>query len=163
MADTTEIDAGEKKKSSKTWVLASVALALLGGGTGYLVSYSGLLPNSGQVQTENDEIPKATTEHEHETGFVVVDPLSISLGQRSGLNLRIRLQLEIKERHRAEVEKVMPRIIDVLNSYLRAIDPDELEEKAVLERLRSQMLRRVQVVTGSEQVRDLLVMEFLVS
>ena len=51
--------------------------------------------------------------------------------------------------------------MDVLNIYLRALDPHELQEPAALLRLRAQMLRRVQIVTGPGMVNDLLVMEFV--
>ncbi|MEM7791980.1 MAG: flagellar basal body-associated FliL family protein, partial [Verrucomicrobiota bacterium] len=77
--------------------------------------------------------------------------------------LRFRAQLEIREENREDVEKLLPRIIDVLNSYLRAIDVEDIEGTASLVRLRSQMLRRVQVVAGIDRVQDLLVMEFVVN
>ena len=57
----------------------------------------------------------------------------------------------------------MPRVLDVLNTYLRAVEVRDLEEPAALARLRAQMLRRVQVVTGEGRVRDLLVTEFVLN
>ena len=57
----------------------------------------------------------------------------------------------------------MPRIVDVLNTYLRAVEVRDLEEPAAMARLRAQMLRRVQVVTGEGRVRDLLVTEFVLN
>jgi flagellar FliL protein len=57
----------------------------------------------------------------------------------------------------------MPRVVDVLNGFLRAVDVTDLEDPAALLRLRAQMLRRVQIVTGEGAVRDLLVMEFVVN
>jgi flagellar FliL protein len=57
----------------------------------------------------------------------------------------------------------MPRVIDVLNGYLRAVEPGDFDDPAILGRLRAQMLRRVQIVTGTERVRDLLIMEFVLN
>ena len=57
----------------------------------------------------------------------------------------------------------MPRILDVMNSYLRAIDTGSLEDPAAMVRLRAQMLRRIQIVTGEGRVRDLLVTEFVLN
>jgi flagellar FliL protein len=54
-------------------------------------------------------------------------------------------------------------VVDVLNGYLRALEPREIEDPAALMRIRAQMLRRVQVVAGGDRVRDLLVMEFVVN
>ena len=61
------------------------------------------------------------------------------------------------------VVAVMPRILDVLNTYLRAVEVSDLEEPASAARLRAQMLRRVQVVTGEGLVKDLLVTEFVMN
>jgi flagellar FliL protein len=50
-----------------------------------------------------------------------------------------------------------------MNGYLRAIDPAELDEPATLLRIRAQLLRRIQLVTGDGRVRDLLVTEFVLN
>ena len=56
-----------------------------------------------------------------------------------------------------------PRVVDVLNSYLRALEPSDLEANSILVRLRAQMLRRIQIVTGAGRVNDLLIMEFVLN
>jgi flagellar FliL protein len=88
----------------------------------------------------------------------------ISIG-RGGLarHLRFEAQLEVDPARASEVTTLMPRVVDVLNGYLRAVDVSDLEDPASLVRLRAQMLRRVQIVTGEGAVRDLLVMEFVVN
>ena len=58
---------------------------------------------------------------------------------------------------------LVPRILDVLNGYLRAVEVAELGDANALVRLRSQMLRRIQIVTGEGRVRDLLVTEFVLN
>lgn len=96
--------------------------------------------------------------------FVPMDQMIISLGHISAnRHLRFTAQLEVSEGARQTVEDLMPRIVDVLNGYLRALRLSDFEDPAALVRLRSQMLRRVQVVVGDGAVRDLLVMEFVVS
>jgi flagellar FliL protein len=57
----------------------------------------------------------------------------------------------------------MPRILDVLNGYLRAIDIAQLEDPSALLRIRAHMLRRIQIVTGEGRVRDLLITEFVLN
>ena len=59
--------------------------------------------------------------------------------------------------------RVEPRVMDVLNSYLRAVEVSDLEDPSALISLRAQMLRRIQLVTGEGRVRDLLIMEFVLS
>jgi len=96
--------------------------------------------------------------------FVPVDPLVISLGPGArAKHLRFTAQIEVASGHQAEVTLLMPRILDVLNSYLRAVSYRDLEDPAALVRLRAQMLRRVQIVCGEGRVRDLLVTEFVLN
>ena len=62
-----------------------------------------------------------------------------------------------------EVTKLTPRVLDVLNSYLRAVDIAVLSDPPALIKLRAQMLRRIQLVTGEGRVRDLLILEFVLN
>ncbi|MEO1000855.1 MAG: flagellar basal body-associated FliL family protein, partial [Pseudomonadota bacterium] len=57
----------------------------------------------------------------------------------------------------------LPRILDVLNTFLRALHPSDLEDPSALPQLRGHMLRRIQIVTGEGRVRDLLVTEFVIN
>ncbi len=72
-------------------------------------------------------------------------------------------QLEVAPKYMAEVEAIKPRLVDVLNGYLRAVALSELEDPTALIRLRAQMLRRLQVVAGEGRITDLLIMEFVLS
>jgi flagellar FliL protein len=96
--------------------------------------------------------------------FVALDPLIISLSSDGGrTHLRFSAQLEVAPEFATEVEMVKPRIVDVLNSYLRAVKIEELDDPTSLMKLRSQMLRRVQIVTGEGRIKDLLIMEFVLN
>jgi flagellar FliL protein len=77
--------------------------------------------------------------------------------------LRFSAQLEVAEAYKAEVELLKPRVMDVLNGYLRAVEVTDLENPSALFKLRAQMLRRVQIVTGEGRVRDLLIIEFVLN
>lgn len=98
-----------------------------------------------------------------DVAFVPIEPLVISIGGTDVSHLRFRAQLEVRSTYREEVEKLMPRVVDVLNSYLRAVAVEDLSNNSALVRLRAQMLRRVQVVTGGDRVNDLLIMEFVLN
>lgn len=163
MADTTAIESTEKKKSAKSLIFISLVLALVGAGGGFYVTYEQLILSDDKEMSGTSEKPTSNVQLPDDLGFVALDPLIVSLGQNTDLNLRFRAQLEIREDHRAEVEKLLPRIMDVLNSYLRAVDVKDIQEVSSLIRLRSQMLRRIQVVAGVDRIQDLLVMEFVVN
>lgn len=96
--------------------------------------------------------------------YVTIPPLVLSLGPgMAGRHLRFAADLEVRRADAGEVALVMPRIRDVLNGYLRAVEPERLEQPAMLMTLRAQMLRRVQIVAGEGRVRDLLVSEFVIN
>lgn len=165
MAETEEKQSEPPKKASKLPFIIGIFLALLGGGGAFYAVYSGLI--LGGDAGDSSYADKATTADISvmpEVAFVPLEPMVISLDNgTSGKHLRFRAQLEVRPNHKGEVEQLIPRVIDVLNSYLRALDPTDFEGNGALVKLRSQMLRRVQIVTGGDRVNDLLIMEFVLN
>ncbi len=99
-----------------------------------------------------------------DVAFVPVEPMVVSLSPASdNRHLRFRAQLEVPSQHAPDLELLMPRVVDVLNGYLRALEIRDIESAAALTRLRAQMLRRVQIVAGPGRVNDLLIMEFVLN
>ena len=72
-------------------------------------------------------------------------------------------QLEVEKKYLTEVELLKPRVLDVLNSYLRAVEIRQLQDPGALLKLRAQMFRRVQIATGEGRVRNFLITEFVVN
>jgi flagellar protein FliL len=152
-------DAAPKKKSKLPLILGLVLFLALGGG-GFYAVYSGLILGQGghsAAQTAHaEELPPIA--------FVALDPVTITLGDvAESLHLRFGAQLEVNSEAEPDVTLLKPRILDVLNGYLRAVDLAELTDPHALVRLRAQMLRRIQIVTGEGRVRDLLVTEFVIN
>jgi flagellar FliL protein len=152
------LDADPKKRSKKP-LLIGVLLALVLGGAGFFAVWSGLiLGQSDHAETEAAPGPLQGI------AFVPLDTMVVSLGADSGSrHLRFTAQVEVVEGAAADVTLLKPRILDVLNSYLRAIDTASIENPQAMARLRAQMLRRVQIVTGEGRVRDLLITEFVLN
>ena len=152
-------DAGPKKKSKLPLILGLVLFLALGGG-GFYAVYSGLIlghPSAASAAGGHaGDLP--------DIAFVALDPVTISLGEvADNIHLRLAAQLEVNAHMESEVVLLRPRILDVLNGYLRAVEVAELSDPHALVRLRSQMLRRIQIVTGEGRVRDLLVTEFVLN
>lgn len=147
-----------QKRSKKPLLLGLIAALLLGGG-GFYAAYSGLLPIGGHATDYAEEVVPLP-----DVAFVPIDPLTISLGPDSrSRHLLFSGQLEVPVNFESDVTKMMPRVLDVLNGYLRAVETQQFDEPAALIRLRAQMLRRVQIVVGEGRVRDLLVTEFVLN
>lgn len=152
-------DAAPKKKSKKPLIIGLV-LALLFGGGGFYATWSGLILAPAEEHAETAE----TVGPMPDVAFVPVDPLVITLGSGAEMrHLRFTSQIEVASPHAAEVQLLLPRIVDVLNGYMRAVEVSQLEDPAALVRIRAHLLRRIQIVTGEGRVRDLLVTEFVLN
>ncbi len=150
------------KKKSKLPLILGVILALLGGGGGFMAVKMGFVGGGhDQAAEDGHETPVAPLTP---VAFVPLDPVVIALpGSQGREHLRFTAQLEVPPDQVESVQSILPRIVDVLNGYLRAVDLTDLEDPSALMRLRAQMLRRIQVVAGEGRVRDLLIMEFVLN
>jgi flagellar protein FliL len=148
------------KKRSKKPLLIGLVLAFLLGGGGFYAVFSGLILGTAAGHAEEATGPGPLKG----VAFVPLETIVISLGPDSGSeHLRFTAQLEVVDTAAADVTTLTPRILDVVNSYLRAIDTASIEDPHAMARLRAQMLRRIQVVTGEGLVRDLLITEFVLN
>lgn len=179
-----DVDAAPKK-GMKIPLIVGLALMLGLGGGGFFATSSGMLDGllgkadapedqaevaahaPSDAQDKDHGVTPPATLHGNPTqiaSFVPLDPLVISLGSGRDLaHLRFSGHLEVEGGSEEIVRALMPRVLDVLNSYLRAIDPVELAEPSKLIRYRAQMLRRIQLVIGDGRVKDLLIAEFVLN
>ena len=162
--ESPESNEDPPKKSGKKGVLIAMVVAALAGGGGFYASFSGALLSPQQTPEIASDMPATELLPGPEVAFISIQPLVINVGANGADRfLRFQAQLEVRPESEQEVSALMPRIVDVLNGYLRAVDVSELQKRAALVKLRAQMLRRIQVVTGEGRVRDLLIMEFVLS
>lgn len=176
--EAEELEDGEEtpKKKSKGLLFGVIGAVLLGGGTFFGV-YSGMIPlpfGGGESPEEHGEAKAGgekddAAKDKEEPGapayaFVPMEPLIISLGpDAKSRHLKVSLTIEVTAGSEEAVILVTPRINDVLNTFLRAVDEREFEIPRSMLRLRAQMLRRVQLVTPKNAVRDVLIQEFVLN
>lgn len=159
MAVAETIPEEAPKKRSKRPLLIGLMLALVLGGAGFYATWSGMILGGGE-EAHAEVMPGPLSG----VAFVPLETMVVSLGPKSGSeHLRFTAQVEVVDSAAADVTLLIPRILDVLNSYLRAVDVAEIEDPAAMAKLRSQMLRRIQIVTGEGRVRDLLITEFVLN
>jgi len=158
-ADPADAAARAPKRKPLGLILGILAALALGGGGFYAVR-SGIVDPGSLIAFGGGEaavLPDGVA-------FVPMEPILVSLPPGSSARLlRFAGQLEVAPEHAAEVAAVMPRVVDVLNTFLRAVEPRDLEQPSALAPLRAQMLRRIQVVVGEGQVKDLLITEFVLN
>lgn len=156
-------DAAEEapKKKSRLPVVIGLVLMLALGGGGFYAAYAGLVfgpadNHAAEAAPQVEALP--------DIAFVPIEPLVISLSAEPPRRyLHFSAEIEVAKPFEADVILILPRIVDVLNGYLRAVEVSDLEDPTALVRLRAQMLRRVQMVAGEGRVRDLLVTGFVIN
>lgn len=93
--------------------------------------------------------------------FLPMTPITVNVGGTTRRHLRFTAELDVSSAGRDTVSTLMPRLVDVTNTYLHALDPSELESPAILHRLRAQLLRRLRMVSGPGLINDILITEFV--
>ena len=153
----------EEKKGGKGMLFGLVGAVLLGG-AGFYASFSGLIPLGGSAEAVEEKEPETIMVASALPVFVPVEGLVVSLGTGArAKHLKFGMQLDVEPVHAEEVEALKPRILDIANTFLRAVEERDIESPSAITRLRAQLLRRVQIITGEGRVRDLLITEFVLN
>lgn len=182
--DAVDVEEDAPPKGKSRMLLISLVVALLLGGGGFYAVYSGMIPLGGAAHDDTGAGDgKNGSDHAAGHGgddggghdkpaarkydrpaFVALEPFVISLGTGgSARHLRVGLTIEVVPGAEDGVTTAIPRINDVLNTYLRAVDQKDFEVPRAMMRLRAQMLRRVKLVSPPDSVRDLLFQEFVLN
>lgn len=159
-AESPTQETPRRGKAALKWALVLLFAAGFGGG-GFALARTGIaadmLAGSPSAETGDEATAPAPW-------FMELEPIVVTIGGADSLRqLRFRAFLEIAEAAPFDVLAVRPRIMDIFATYLRAVPLEELEDPAALLRIRAQMLRRVQLLAGPDSVRDLLVLDFVIT
>lgn len=166
MADEEQTKEDTKPKSKLPLAIGLVLMFVLGG-AGFFAVYSGKVfsDHAAKKADEYEIEPEKGAEPLPDVTYIPIEPLIVNLASSGGQpkHLRFQAQIEVPSTYEAEVKKVLPRIVDILNGYLRAVDVDVLENPSALIQLRSQVLRRMKIAAGEQRVNDVLIMEFVIN
>ncbi|MEM7546937.1 MAG: flagellar basal body-associated FliL family protein [Pseudomonadota bacterium] len=162
--DMADDDSAPKKGSRKLLLIVLVLSLLLGGG-GFFAAFSGLAPKPGFLGGEaGDTAGKTPVAAPVDQGiaFMPLGQIVIPLSPRArAKHLLLEAELEVNKGDLSAVEQMRPRILDMINTYLRAIDESDLDDPSAVIRLRAQLLRRASVVVAPARPRDLLITSFI--
>lgn len=176
-ASDDEIDTSQtlpkKKLSGKKLVLYVVlpilVLAGVGGGLFATGILGGLLGGTEEVEADagEEEDPAAAAPAEPVgPGYFYDLPniiVNLNTGERQQHLLAISVSLELgSELDVPNVERVLPRILDNFQVYLRELEVEDLRGSAGLYRLREELQRRVSAAAAPAVVRDVLFREMLI-
>jgi flagellar FliL protein len=152
---------------------AALIVLVLGGGTA--VYFLVFAASAGTGHADDDAEGAGTSEADHaEAGteedrgaarFVDMPDLLVNLkgdGKRMRF-LRLRLALEVgSERTAASVKALTPRVLDSFQMYLRSLTVEDVQGSVGMQRLKEEMIARVNVAIEPNRVRDVLFKEILV-
>ena len=160
MSDSKADEAEAKPAKGSKLKLMIVLIVIIGVGAGAgFAGYSGLIDLDSLMGGGGADHAADPTE---DTEFVALPELIIPLREGAkARNLRAVLHIEVVAGAGERVKMLEPRVLDVLNTFLRAVEERDLESPESFARIHAQMLRRVKLVAGEHDVRDVLVGEFV--
>jgi flagellar protein FliL len=161
-ADTKEADgqdaAAPKRRFSLKLIVMAVGgllvLAGLGGGGWYF-----LLGHHTETAAAAAQIKPPV--------FVDMPDVLVNLSS-SGSNertqyLKVKISLELPdEAVQAQIQPIMPRLLDTFQTYLRELRPTDLDGSAGLYRLKEELTRRVNVAIAPSRINAVLFKEIVV-
>lgn len=165
---TESEDGAEKVKkkglSGKVLILFIVLpLLLIGGGVGGAFM-AGVFDGDEPAEEEQAE-EEVVEEVEKKIVFYDMPELLVNLSvtgtKTSFLKLGVALELD-DETVLPELEKLMPRVMDNFQVYLRELRPSDLQGSAGIYRLKEELLYRINSSVSPIQVKDVLFKEMLI-
>lgn len=98
--------------------------------------------------------------------FVEVPDILVNLSGQPGERvqyLKVKIVLEVKEEKQVEqIKPTMPRITDILQTYLRELRPNDLNGSVGMFRLKEELTRRVNAVISPGLVSAVLFKEIFI-
>lgn len=157
-ADAAEGGKGGKKKLILLAIPVVLVLVLAG------LWFSGILPKmlgmGPKPEAAADGPPPPIV-----PGFFELPEILVNLnapGRRASY-MKLKAKLEIADQRDAEhVQRNLPRILDLFNTYLREVRPEELRGSAGTHRLREELMARATIAVAPARVTDILFTEMLV-
>ncbi|GGG23057.1 hypothetical protein GCM10010964_08990 [Caldovatus sediminis] len=150
-AGTGQPEAGRRKRGAG-FLLAALLLGLPATG----LWFAGVVPLAGGADARAAPRPPAFFELPE-----VVSNLNVTGRRASYVRLRSKLELARAE-DAAMVQAALPRVLDLFATYLREMRPEELRGSVGTQRLREELLARINLAVAPARVNDVLFLEILV-
>jgi flagellar FliL protein len=165
-ATAAAVEGPTVKKKGKAKLLLIVAVVLVAACAG--LWFSGIIPGllgakHGHEAEEAHGDGKAPEAPAHIFMDLPDIVANLNAGGRRASFIKLRAKLELsKKEDVAIVQNAMPRVLDLFQSYLREIRPEELRGTAGTYRLREELIARVSIAAAPARVLDVLFVELLV-
>ena len=141
--------------SLKLMIIAGAAIVLLGGGgAAYFLFFA------------HGHEPKVAAVPGKPVVFVDLPEVLVNLsnaGSERTQYLKVKIVLELPDQQMiAQIQPVMPRVMDAFQTYLRELRPSDLDGSAGLYRLKEELTRRVNASIAPARINAVLFKEIVV-
>jgi flagellar FliL protein len=144
-----------KLPSKKIMIMAIAGLVVIGGGAGGYFMFAG---KSSHEEAKKDVAKPAT--------FVDLPDVLVNLagsGSDRTQYLKVKIVLELPDPVLvAQIQPLMPRVMDAFQTYLRELRATDLDGSAGLYRLKEELTRRVNVAVAPNKITAVLFKEIVV-
>jgi flagellar FliL protein len=163
-SDKTAAPAKKKSGVSKLLVIVGAVIVLTCAGLAGAYFTGMLDPLMATIAgTETPEPEEHAAASGQPTFYEMPDfVISLNNGDRKSRFMKVRVSLELEDKSNIpEVERLMPRIVDNVQVYLRELRADDLKGSAGTHRLREELLRRINASVAPLRIGDVLFLELL--
>lgn len=161
-AAKTETDDKPAKKGGKgKLILIAVPVVLIGAGAG--LWFTGILPHLLGIDKHEEHVEEVAKPVP--PTFVDVPEMVANLNGGARKTSYVKLNARVEVPKPDDVEKVkaaMPRLQDMMQTYLREMRPEELHGSAGVYRLREELLVRANAAVAPAKVSDVLFTQMLI-
>ena len=157
--ETAETPAKKGGKGKLILLVVPVVLLLAGAG----LWFTGILPHLLGMDKHDDKV--AEVAKPVPPSYVDVPEMVANLNSGSRKPSYVKLSARVEVPNPADVDKVkagMPRLQDMMQTYLREMRPEELRGSAGTYRLREELLVRANTAVAPAKVSDVLFTQMLV-
>lgn len=164
-ATTTAIGndpAATKKSSKKRLLLLAIPAVLIAAAAG--AWFAGIVPGFGDAKSKQAAEQKAALAHPAAV-FVELPEMvaNLNAGARRTAFIKVQAKLQLASSDDvAAFNAAQPRVIDLFETYLREMRPEELRGSAGTYRLREELIARASLAIAPAHVVDVLFTELLV-
>lgn len=154
-------EAAPKKGKKKLIIIAAVVLLLVLGGVGFMLTSGG----GDEEEHELTEEEMAAQELANKPVYYELPEFLVNLstgGNRVSF-LKMSVTLELRDQAAVAVlEANKPRVLDVFNTYLREMRPQDVQGSAGIYRLRDELMARLNGTVEEGIVKNILFSEIIV-
>lgn len=173
-------EAQPKKKSKLKLILLitiPVLILLIGGGIAAYFMFSSSEEHPAETeqqqasggQNPNEQTAKsaeavAGDERPENTYFQALPEMMVNLNSKDNRVSYLKFQATLEIANQQEVEKlnkVMPRILDTIQVYVRELTVNDLKSSLGIEKLRQELLKRIALIAKDVKIYDILFPEML--